>query len=394
MDDRPTIAAPDDDPYLWLEEVEGPRALDFVEQQSRITLEKFGGAKFEHDRDALAAIYDRPDNIPYVVRRRGLVYNLWKDDSHPRGLWRRTTLAEFKKSRPQWESLLDVDRLAAEEKADWLLNWAQIAPEGSSRAILSLSRGGSDAVILREFDLDAKAFVRDGFILPEAKGGAGWLDADTLLLASAYGDSMATASGYARTIRRWHRGQNVDQATVIVETTPDHMGLYFEVDPTGATPRVWFVDMIDFLNMDFWLGDETGARVKLDLPTDARVEAHGDWLAVRLRSPWTVGSRSYASDSVLGATLSAFLSGDRNFDVVFEPGPRRALQGFFWAANRLVLPILDELRPAFEVVTPSADGWARGGLPGLPEIGTVDVWRLDRDESEGNGGCSPTSRDR
>ena len=385
MDDRPTIAAPDDDPYLWLEEVEGPRALDFVEQQSRITLEKFGGAKFEHDRDALAAIYDRPDNIPYVVRRRGLVYNLWKDDSHPRGLWRRTTLAEFKKSRPQWESLLDVDRLAAEEKADWLLNWAQIAPEGSSRAILSLSRGGSDAVILREFDLDAKAFVRDGFILPEAKGGAGWLDADTLLLASAYGDSMATASGYARTIRRWHRGQNVDQATVIVETTPDHMGLYFEVDRTGATPRVWFVDMIDFLNMDFWLGDETGARVKLDLPTDARVEAHGDWLAVRLRSPWTVGSRSYASDSVLGATLSAFLSGDRNFDVVFEPGPRRALQGFFWAANRLVLPILDELRPAFEVVTPSADGWARGGLPGLPEIGTVDVWRLDRDESEGNG---------
>src|SRR6185312_662723 len=263
IDDRPTIAAPDDDPYLWLEEVEGPRALDFVERQSRLTLDKFGGTKFESERGALAAIYDRPDNIPYVNRRRGLVYNLWKDDGHPRGLWRRTSLAEFKKAQPQWESLLDVDRLATEEKADWLLNWTQIQPETGSRAILSLSRGGSDAVTLREFDLNEKTFITNGFVLGEAKGGAGWLDADTLLLASAYGEGMATASGYARTIRRWHRGQPVNQAPVIFETTPDHMALYFEVDRTGPTPRVWFVDMIDFFNKDFWLDDGSGARVKL-----------------------------------------------------------------------------------------------------------------------------------
>src|SRR5581483_1087339 len=218
MDDRPTIAAPDDDPYLWLEDVEGPRALDFVARQSRRTLEKFGGAKFERDRDALAAIYDRPDNIPYVYRRRGFVYNLWKDESHPRGLWRRTTLAEFRKAEPQWDSVLDVDRLAADENADWLLNLTQIAPEGS-RAILSLSRGGSDAVKLREFDLDARAFVKDGFVLGEAKGGAGWVDADTVLLASAFGEGMATTSGYGRTIRRWHRGEPVSQAPVIFETT-------------------------------------------------------------------------------------------------------------------------------------------------------------------------------
>ena len=385
MDDRPTIAAPDDDPYLWLEEVEGPRALDFVAQQTRLTLEKFGDTQFEHDRDALAAIYDRPDNIPYIYRCRGLVYNLWKDGRNPRGLWRRTSLAEFEKAHPQWETVLDVDRLAADENADWLLNLTQIAPEGSSRAILSLSRGGSDAVTLREFDLDTKAFIKDGFVLSEAKGGAGWIDADTVLLASAYGEGMATASGYARTIRRWHRGQPISQAPVIFETTPDHMSVYFEVDRTGSMRRVWFVDMIDFFHKDVWLDDASGGRVKLDVPTDAWIEAHADWLAVKLRSAWTVGGRAYAPDTVLGISLSAFLAGDRDFSVVFEPGPRRALQGFFWAAGRLVLPILDELRPAFEVVTPSAEHWTRGRLPGLPEIGTVDVWRLDRDESEGDG---------
>jgi prolyl oligopeptidase len=211
------------------------------------------------------------------------------------------------------------------------------------------------------------------------------VNADTLLLASAYGQGMATTSGYARTIRHWRRGQDIGDSKVIFETIPDHMGLYFEVDRTSASPRVWFVDLIDFFRRQVWLGDEAGTRVKLDVPDDARIEAHDDWLAIKLRTPWTVGGQTYLSDSVIGIALSAFFTGDRNFSVVFEPGPRRALQGLFWAAGKLVLPILDELRPAFEIVTPSADGWARSRLPGLPDIGTVDVGRLDRDESEGDG---------
>jgi len=118
IDDRPTIAAPDDDPYLWLEAIEGERALAFVEQQNALTLRQFGDAGFARDRDALAAILDRPDNIPFISRRGGMVYNLWKDASNPRGLWRRTTPAEFRKPNPAWETILDVDRLAAEENED------------------------------------------------------------------------------------------------------------------------------------------------------------------------------------------------------------------------------------------------------------------------------------
>ena len=382
IDDRPTIAAPDDDPYLWLEEIEGQAATAFADQQSKSTLEKFGTAGFAADRDTLAAIYDRPDNIPFVSRRGGFLYNLWKDATSPRGLWRRTTLDEFRKPDPNWETLLDIDKLAADENEDWILSWVEMF---RGRAMLSLSRGGSDAVTLREFDVDAKSFVRDGFVLPEAKGSVGWLDRDTLLLSSAFGEGMATTSGYGRTIRLWRRGADVGQAPVMFETTPDSIGAFSNVDRTAATPRIWFIERLGFFDMNLWLGDETGAKTRLDLPTDIWMEAHQDWFVVKRRAAWTVGGQTHTPDTVLGISLSAFLAGHRDFVVVLEPTPRRALQGLFWSAGRLVLPILDEMKPTFEVLTPSATGWTRTGLPGLPKIGVVDIWRLDTEESESNG---------
>src|ERR1700704_1056178 len=293
IDDRPTIASPDDDPYLWLEQIEGERALAFVAQQSRLTLQQFGDAGFAADRDTLAAIYDRPDNIPYVTRRGGFLYNIWKDADNPRGLWRRTTLDEFRRPNPKWDVLLDVDKLAAEENEDWILSWIQTLPGNHPHAILSLSRGGSDAAILREFDIDTKDFVTGGFVLPEAKGGAQWLDADTLLLSSAYGEGMATTSGYARTVRLWRRGTDVSQAPVIFGTAPDNMGVFADVDRTDAAVRVWFVERLDFFNYNLWLGNETGGRSKLDLPTDIWMQAHRDWLVVKRRAAWVGGGATH-----------------------------------------------------------------------------------------------------
>ncbi|MGW1426026.1 prolyl oligopeptidase family serine peptidase [Bradyrhizobium manausense] len=384
VDDRPTVSAPDDDPWLWLEEVEGARALDFVERQNILTLDKFGGPAFERDRDLLAAIYDRPDNIPYASRSGGLLYNTWKDADHPRGLWRRTTLDEFRKAEPSWEAILDIDELAAREGEDWLLNWTTSRSK-YSRVILSLSRGGSDAVVLREFDGETKSFVSDGFVLPEAKGSVDWLDPDTLVLSSAYGEGMATTSGYARTVRLWRRGQPIEQAEVIFETTADRMRVYCGVDDTGAAPRAWIIDQVDFFNFAIWLRDATGTLTQLDLPTDVWMQAHRDWFAIKLREDWTVAGRTYVADSVLGISLSAFLAGDRDFAILFEPGARRALQGFSWADGKLLLSILDELRPVFEICTPSPAGWSRETLRGLPGIGVVDVWRFDHYDSESNG---------
>ena len=385
IDDRPTLAAPDDDPYLWLEDIEGEPALAFVEQQNRRTLQQFAGAGFAADRDTLAAIYDRPDNIPFIGRRRPFVYNIWKDAEHPRGLWRRTTLDEFRATKPQWETILDIDRLAADENADWLLTGIRTLSASRPLAMLSLSRGGSDAAVLREFDIETRAFVADGFILPEAKSSSAWLDADALLLSSAHGGNMATTSGYARTVRLWRRGTEVDRAPVIFETAPDRMAVNAELDRTAGVPRVWFSERLDFFNSHLWLGDGSGAVTKLDLPTDAIADFHRDWFAVRPRRSWTVGTRSYAPDTVLGMSLPAFLAGERNFEILLEAAPRRAVQHFFWANGKLIISVLDELRPVFEVWTPSESGWACARLPGMPETGVVNVWRFDSDEAESNG---------
>jgi len=391
IDPRPTLAAPDDDPYLWLEEIEGERALAWVEEQNQKTLAKFGDNRFAADRDTLAAIYDRPDNIPVVGRRGNKLYNFWKDKANPRGLWRMTTLESFRNSHPQWDVILDLDALAANENEDWIWGGASTLPGLHQRAILSLSRGGSDAVVLREFDMVTRSFVASGFDLPEAKSGSQWLDADTLLVESPLGDGMATRSGYARTARLWRRGTDFREAPVVCETAVDNMGLGAALDRTQKSETVWFMERLGFFDQTISIGDRNGPRTRLDLPTDIETDCCGDHLILQRRTAWDIGGKNHPPDTLLATSLAGFLKGERSFRVLFEPGERRALQQFFWCNGRLILSILDELQPIFEVLEPPDQvtqgdaSWARARLPGLPEIGVVHVWRFDMEEIESNG---------
>jgi prolyl oligopeptidase len=256
-----------------------------------------------------------------------------------------------------------------------------------------LSRGGADAVVLREFDLISRGFVSGGFALPEAKGGAAWADRDTLLLSSALGEDMATGSGYARTVRLWQRGTDLSAAPVIFETTADHMAVWADDDRETEEERLVFVERIGFFDAVVWIGDRSGPKTRIDLPTDAWVTWHRDWLAVRRRTPWTIGSETYPPDTILGISFTAFLAGSRHFTKLFEPAERRALQGFFWSGGGLVLSILDDLRPVFEVLTPSDAGWARERIEGLPEIGVAHVWSLDVRAEESTGDLLASAQD-
>ncbi len=393
LDARPTVAEPDDDPYLWLEDIEGERALAWVAAENDRTLKTFGGAEFAADRDTLAAILDRPDKLPLVARRGPWLYNFWLDAKNPRGLWRRTTLESFRLDRPAWEILLDVDALATAEGEDWIWGGAATRPGTHDRAILRLSRGGSDAVVLREFDLASRTFVKDGFVLAEAKGWVSWLDPDTLLLSSAWGGDVTT-SGYARTVRLWRRGSDPAQAPVLFEVPRRSMLAGAAVDLEHVSKRVWYVEYAGFFDANLWMADGEGrSRVKVDLPTDAQMVSHYDWMAIKPRKPWTVAGRTWPADTLLGMRLDTFMAGGRDFTVLFEPAGRRVLEGFFWSAGRLVLSILDNLQPMFEVLTPSDGGWTRQGLTGLPAIGVVNISPLDVEASEGNGDLVATVQD-
>jgi prolyl oligopeptidase len=384
-DPRPTLDAPDDDPYLWLEDIEGPRALDWVEAQNAETLQRFGRGAFAADRDALKAIFDRPDNIPYPARHGGKLFNFWRDAAHPRGLWRTCSPESFGSESPDWDVLLDLDALATREGEDWTFKGASILPDTHDRAILYLSRGGADAVVLREIDLATRDFVPDGFHLPESKGGAGWVDRDTLLLISPLGEGMATRSGYARTARLWRRGTEPLAAPVIFETREDCLYVFAGVDRDSPEERLWFVDKPGLIDSHAWIGDRTGPKTRIDVPADAWLSWHRGWLAVKPRTAWTVGGETHGTDTVVVIPFAAFLAGDRRFTKLFEPGARRSLQSFIWCGDRLVLSILDDLKPVFEVLTPADGTWSREQVTGLPDLGTAYVWPFDSEPEESNG---------
>jgi prolyl oligopeptidase len=385
-DVRPTLAAPDDDPYLWLEEIEGVRAAAWVERQNARTVAAFGGAAVERDAAVLAAIFDRPDKIPFPGRRGRWLYNFWTDAGHPRGLWRRTTAESFATSEPQWEVLIDLDALAAAEGEDWIWSGAATRPSSHDRAIVRLSRGGSDAVVLREFDLATRRLLPDGFALAEAKGYVAWIDGDTLLLVSAHGGNV-TNSGYARTVRLWRRGTRPEAAPVLFEVPADHMSAGAGIDRTDPEQAIWFYDVVGFFDIEV-----RRERTRLDMPTGVRIDYERGWLAIKPRRDWTVGGRTWTGDSLLGIRLDAFLAGNRDFALLFEPGPRRVLEGFAWNAGRLILSIADNLDPVFEVIDPAA-GWSRAALTGLPRIGVVDVWSLDVEPAEADGTLLASAQD-
>ncbi|MDP3414541.1 prolyl oligopeptidase family protein [Falsiroseomonas sp.] len=383
MDLRPTLDAPDDDPYLWLEEVEGERALAWVAEQTARTRARFADDRVTADREALTAALDRPGRLPHVTRRGPFLYNYWTDAANPRGLWRRTRMESFRSDTPDWDVLLDLDALATAEGADWIWKGATTLFGSHDRALLRLSRGGGDAVVLREFDLPTRAFPADGFHLAEAKSSAAWLDRDTLLLSSAL--LGATTSGYASTVRLWRRGTDPMQAPAIFEVPETSMGAGAGVDREGGREVVVFHEQLGFYDARIHLGDRSGPQREIPLPTDAHYAWQRGFLAAKPRTPWTVAGTTYPPDTLLGMSFDSALGGAPVPEVLFTPEPRRALQGFFWCDGTLVLHILDNLEPHFALLTPSASGWQRQEVPGLPRIGVVDLWALDTEAEESDG---------
>src|SRR5215207_2817007 len=313
------------DPFLWLEEVEGKQALAWVRAQDEVTRHALCDEAFEADKAAIYEISTRPTNIPFITRRGGRVYNFWQDQGHVRGLWRRTTLDEYRKAEPEWETVLDLDALADKEGEDWVWKGCATYEPEHRLGLVSLSRGGADAAVIREFDLAAKRFVEDGFFLPEAKGGASWLDRDTLLVSTTLGENAATTSGYARTVRRWRRGLPFSEATLEFEAQITDVWAGASIDREPGYERIFYRRQITFEDGESFLRGEDGSLTRLDLPLDSAWDVERDWLLVKLKTEWEVGGRVYPADALLAASFSGLLAGRRDFTVLFEPAPRRVL---------------------------------------------------------------------
>ncbi|MEM8649587.1 MAG: prolyl oligopeptidase family serine peptidase [Pseudomonadota bacterium] len=380
----PTLTDPDNDPHLWLEEIEAEKVLSWVAEQNQRTLEKFDTPMFREDRDALTAILDTDQRIPYVRRKGEELHHFWRDKTHERGIWRRTTQASYQSDNPEWEILLDVDALAEAEGEDWVFSSLNLNMKNNRYALVRLSRGGSDATVLREYDMKNQEFVEDGFFLEESKTAADWINEDTLLLTSSYGENMATTSGYGRTARKWKRGQPVEEAEVLFETDADKLAVWSWIEKTRDPQTIFFTEQLSFFDINVWMHGEDGTNTKLDLPTDITVNVYNEHIAVMRKSDWELDGQVYPAGSVLIFQLKPLLEGNHVHDVIFEPEDRIAVQYFFWNNGRPVLMLLDNLEPKIKLFSKENDSWNASQLPDLPEVGVVHTWRFDTEENSGN----------
>jgi prolyl oligopeptidase len=353
-----------DDPYLWLEDVAGDEALDWVRAQNAPTLAEFGGAQFERMRTEALEVLDTDARIPYVRRRGDYLYNFWRDAANPRGLWRRTTLDSYRTDSPDWDVLIDVDALGRADDEKWVWAGATVIEPEFTRALVDLSRGGSDAVIVREFDMETREFITDGFELPEAKSQIGWEEPDTVLVGTDFGDGSLTESGYPRIVKRWHRGTPLSDAETIFEGSPTDVSATGYADRTPGFERTFVGRSLDFWNRERWelRGPEL---IRIDVPTDlSSMLIHREWLLIDLRTDWFVGATMYRAGSLLAAKYDEFLSGTSELQIVFEPDEHTCLHQYAWTRDRLLLVTLADVASRVEIVTPGT--WQREPVSGIP----------------------------
>jgi prolyl oligopeptidase len=369
------------DPYLWLEDVTGERPLAWVREQNAISTKELEGAPgFESTRQVILSILDSKDRIPYVAKHGAYYYNFWRDRRNVRGLWRRTSLAEFKKPDPSWEIVLDLDTMAEAEKQNWVWKGYDVLYPTYDRCLVFLSRGGADAMVVREFDLKSKKFVEAGFQLPEAKTHVVWRRRDSLYVGTDFGPGSLTTSGYPRIIKEWQRGTPLSGAKVVFEGQPTDVS----VDPSVVHDHGKIYESISrgvtfFTNEDYFRrGDDW---VKLDKPDDATVGTFGDQLLLRLRSNWTIAGRTYLAGSLLGANFDAFLAGEKALEPLFTPTARQSLAGTSETKNYLIVNELDNVRNRLWSLSHANGRWTRTQLE-TPDFGSVAMNGTDPDESD------------
>ncbi|MGH7741177.1 MAG: S9 family peptidase, partial [Candidatus Eiseniibacteriota bacterium] len=366
-----------EDANLWLEDVAGEKPLEWVKaHNARTTAELAQSDEFKSMQARFLDILDSDARIPTVEKLGTYYYNFWRDKTHTRGLWRRTTLAEYRKAQPAWETVLDLDSLGRAENESWAWKGASALPPDYSRCLISLSRGGADATVQREFDLGTRSFVPNGFELPESKSTLAWIDRDHLYVGCAFDSSQMTQSGYPRIVKKWTRGTPLHSATLVYEGRSEDVGSEAFHDFTPGYERD-FVNRVPafFTNELYLLRD--GKLTKIEKPLDADARPFRDWLLIQLRTEWKTGAETWPAGALLAAKFDDFLAGKREFQVIYRPSETRSLDSYSLLRTGVVFTELDNVKSRVSVARVQGGRWSSAPVTGLPEFGSIDQVAVD-----------------
>jgi prolyl oligopeptidase len=371
------------DPFLWLEDVNGARAMDWVKAENAKTLgvlekdPRFAGLY----ADALT-IAEAKDRIPAPEFLDGQLYNYWQDSDHVRGVWRRTSLEDYARPEPAWTTVLDLDALSTAEKANWVWKGSDCEWRAEKRCLVSLSDGGEDAVTVREFDLPSGQFVAGGFLLPHGKQTTAWADPDTLLVSREWAPGELTASGYPYIVKAVKRGQPLSSATEVFRGAASDGGY-------GVTPQtlhdgeghqaLLIIRPLSTFEAETYLVTPAGVK-KLDLPLKSQVDDMvAGRLLVQLSEDWTTNGAHFAQGALVSIRLDEASADPAHLKptLVYAPGPRESIESVAATKSNLMVELYENVRGRAVVYTPTADGgWTHRRLD-LPDNASISLISTD-----------------
>ena len=370
------------DPYLWLEEIEGQKALDWVKSKNEATLAILKAQPmFEQTYEDSLKILDSDKRIVYPQIHGKYIYNFWQDKDNERGIWRRTTLTEYLKSSPEWEILLDIDELCQKEGEQWVYKGVEGLYPDYTRYIVYLSRGGGDSTVAREFDANSKEFVKGGFYLPEAKGSLSWKNRDTVYVQTDFGEGSLTESGYPRIAKIWKRGTPLSSAETIFEGEKTDVFVYFGVINTPERQYDIIIRGITFYTSYTYV-IEDNQPIKLEVPDDADFGGFfKNQLLVRLKSDWTIAEQTFKQDSLINIDYDKYLKGDRKFNIIAEPNDRMNIVGHSNTKNFLFVNVLNNVKTELYKYQFQNGVWQKEKVE-APGLGTFSIFSTDEQSDQ------------
>ncbi|MGA0604572.1 prolyl oligopeptidase family serine peptidase [Phenylobacterium sp. VNQ135] len=378
-------AAPaDNDPYAWMEEIEGTRALEWAKAENARSLPKLQNdpryAGLYADALKIATAKDRIPSVHFGAE--GELWDFWQDADHVRGIWRRTSIDSYGSGKPEWRTILDLDALARAENANWVWHSATCLPPEERLCLVELSNGGKDAAVVREFDSVAGKFVEGGFHLPEAKANYAWIDRDTLVVATEWTPGDLTASSYPYILKTLKRGQQLGQAQEVFRGQKADVSVSPIVlrEADGRVAAVLAARGLDFFNSEYHLLTPQGA-VKLDLPTKSTIQGYvAGRLIVSLEQDWPAGG--FKEGDLVDFDLAAVKAKPTALagSLVLRPTQSQAVEQVATTKNRLVVALYDNVKGQVLSFARKGDGWTSTKLD-LPKDSSIGVSSAsDRDD--------------
>jgi prolyl oligopeptidase len=366
-----------EDKYLWLEEVDGEMALEFVNTLNKATVEKLSAEKdYQAIYDKSLEIYNSIERIAYPTIQGNYVYNFWKDKDHVRGIWRRSPLDSYTSGQPVWETLLDIDELSKKDDIKWVYKGSSGLYPDYNRFLVQLSNGGGDAVIIKEFDVNKKQFIEDGFYIDESKGVASYVDENTLLVATDFGEGTMTTSGYPRQVKLWKRGTSLKDAQLIYEGESTDVGTWGGVLRDGSKTYTIVFQRPSFFSsrLFVWMNNKI---IKLDIPDDASPSSIlNNQAIIQLKSDWTINSTTYKTGTLLSLNFTELLKGHKDIQVIIEPDEFSSIAEVSTTKNKLLINLLTNVTGQLYIYSFTNGQWTNQKV-NTPDFGTISISATD-----------------